>query len=152
MKVMVMSASEMCRFIERGIPDNYAIVSFADTEDDFLEFPKGTDVLKIAFYDVRPHSTIKEHYAHILPEAEQIAKYIYEKRLEGKDIICQCDYGVSRSAGCAAAILQRWGGNGLRVFADYRYTPNQFVFNKVLTELLKLPDVNENVSDRNNIN
>lgn len=138
MKPSIMSASEMYRLIEKGIPNNTAIVSFADTIDDFLEFPKGTDVLKIAFYDIRPHTTVKEHYPQMLPEAPQIARYIYEKKNEGKDIICQCDYGVSRSAGCAAAIMQRWGNNGIKVFADYRYTPNQFVYNKVLAELEKL--------------
>ena len=138
MRVGIVSISEMSRLIEKSIPSNTAIISFADTKDDFLEFPKGTDVLKIAFYDIRPHTTVKEHYPLILPEAREIARYIYQKKKEGKDIICQCDYGVSRSAGCAAAILQKWGNNGIKVFADYRYTPNQFVYNKVLTELQKL--------------
>ena len=117
---------------------NTAIISFSDTVDDYIEFPDGTDVLQIAFYDVRPHTVVKEHYSKILPEAGEIARYIFQKKKEGKNIICQCDYGISRSAGCAAAILQRWGNNGIHIFADYRYTPNQFVYNKVLAELNKL--------------
>ena len=139
MKIQILSRSAICRMIEKeGIPNNTAVISFADTEDDFVEFPSDTDVLKIAFYDVRPHTVAKEHYPLILPEAKTIAKYIYQKKKEGKDLICQCDYGISRSAGCAAAILQKWGNKAIQVFADYRYTPNQFVYNKVLAELQKL--------------
>ena len=73
-------------------------------------------------------SMINEHY----PE---IADYMICKRKEGKDLICQCDYGVSRNAGCAAVILEMWNHKGLVILADYRYTPNQFVYNKVLKEL-----------------
>ena len=138
MKINIYSRSVMERLIEKGLPDNTAIISFSDTEDDFLDFPKGTDVLRIAFYDVRPHTVAKEHYDRILPEAKQIAEYIYQKKLEGKDLICQCDYGISRSAGCAAAVLQRWGKKGIEVFADYHYTPNQFVYNKVYKALMEL--------------
>ena len=140
MLIKIYSRSDIERLIEKGLPANTAIVSFSDTEDDFIEFPKGADVLQIAFYDVRPHTVVKEHYDKILPEAKQIAEYIYQKKLEGKDLICQCDYGISRSAGCAAAVLQRWGKKGIEVFADYRYTPNQFVYNKVLKELELLGD------------
>ena len=128
----------MARLIEKGIPKNTAIVSFADTEDDYEEFPPGTDVLLIAFYDIRPYTTAKEHYDTVLPEAKEIAQYVDKKIKEGKDIICQCDYGQSRSAGLAAAIMERYGHKGIDVFADYRYTPNQFVYNKVLEELKKL--------------
>lgn len=138
MIVKVLSLSAIERLIEKGLPANTAIVSFSDTEDDFVEFPKGTDVLQIAFYDIRPHTVVKEHYDKILPEAKQIAEYIYQKKKEGKDLICQCDYGISRSAGLAAAVLQRWSNKGIEVFADYRYTPNQFVYNKVLKELEQL--------------
>lgn len=140
MLIKILSHSDIERLIEKGLPDNTAIVSFSDTVDDFIEFPKGTDVLQIAFYDVRPHTVVKEHYDRILPEAKQIAEYVYQKKLEGKDLICQCDYGISRSAGLAAAVLQRWGKKGIEVFANYRYTPNQFVYNKVLKELEKLGD------------
>ena len=71
---------------------------------------------------------INEHY----PE---IADYMICKRKEGKDLICQCDYGISRNAECAAVRLEMCNHKGLVILADYRYTPNQFVYNKVLKEL-----------------
>lgn len=135
MNVSICSRKVILEMIKSGIPKNTAIISFSDTEEDFIKFPKTTDVFHVAFYDVRPFTVAKHHYERILPEAKEIAKYILIKKKEGKDIICQCDYGVSRSAGCAAAILEMWNHNGLSIFKDYRYTPNQFVFNKVLHEL-----------------
>lgn len=139
MKVSILSKSELFKLLEKKeLTNKSAVVSFADEEDDFLEFPKGIDVLKVVFYDVRPSCTVPEHYDNLLPEAKDIAHFVHTKILEGKDIICQCDYGISRSAGLAAAILQRYAHKGLDVFADYRYTPNQFVFNKVYKALEKL--------------
>ena len=51
------------------------------------------------------------------------------------DIICQCEYGQSRSAGCAAAIREHFYSDGIKIFADYRYYPNQLVYNKVFDAL-----------------
>ena len=47
------------------------------------------------------------------------------------DIICQCEHGQSRSAACAAAIKEHFEKSGIEVFADYRYYPNQMIFNKL---------------------
>ena len=135
MTISVYSKSRIYDLIEMGIPNNTAVISFSDTEEDYIDFPEGTDVLKVAFYDVRPHTVSKDHYDKILPQAKDIAEYVYKKMKENKDIICQCDYGISRSAGLAAAIMEAYAGKGIDVFADYRYTPNQFVYNKVLKEL-----------------
>ena len=55
----------------------------------------------------------------------------------GKRIICQCEYGMSRSAGCAAAILEYYQHSGITVFADDRYCPNKAVFRKLLAALKK---------------
>ena len=135
MKVSIYSRDLLVKRIKEGLPSNVAIISFSDTEEEFIVFPSKTDVLHVAFYDVRPYTVSKHHYGGILPQARQIAEYIFKKISEGKDIICQCDYGISRSAGCAAAIMEMWGNRGIEIFADYRYSPNQFVYNKVLKEL-----------------
>ena len=50
-------------------------------------------------------------------------------------LICQCEYGQSRSAGVAAAIIEFTTGGGIRIFADDRYYPNKFVFRKVYNAL-----------------
>ena len=77
-------------------------------------------------------------YESYLAEADELAKFIREAKANDLDIICQCDYGQSRSAACAAAILQHFEGNGITVFADYRYYPNQLVYHKIFDALKKL--------------
>ena len=42
------------------------------------------------------------------PEADRLAEYIDRAYKDGLDIICQCEYGQSRSAACAAAILEHY--------------------------------------------
>ena len=70
-----------------------------------------------------------------LPEAKHLAFFIKTAVKNHSDIICQCEYGQSRSAACAAAIREYFFKDGISVFADYRYYPNQLIFNKVLDAL-----------------
>ena len=136
MKISIYSRSTLERKLEHHeVDENTAIVSFADTVDDFIEFPNNINVLKVAFYDIRPFSIPEEDYHKMLPEAEEIAKFVDLNLRNKKNIICQCDYGISRSAGLAAAIMEHYKHEGIKVFGDYHYTPNQFVFNKVLNAL-----------------
>ena len=59
----------------------------------------------------------------------------FQCKKEGKDIICQCEYGESRSSGCAAAIHEYFYKDGIKIFADYRYYTNQMVYHKVYDAL-----------------
>ena len=58
---------------------------------------------------------------------------------DGLDIICQCEYGESRSSGCAAAILEYFYKTGNFCFTDYRYYPNQVIYHKVFDALSNYP-------------
>jgi len=95
--------------------------------------------MHICIYDLDPSSlsdfglSMKTYF----PEADALASFIYKAKKDGLDIICQCEYGQSRSAGCAAAILQHFSKNGIEIFADYRYYPNQLIYNKMLEALNK---------------
>ena len=74
-------------------------------------------------------------YESYLAQADDLANFIREAKANNLDIICQCDYGQSRSAACAAAILQHFEGCGIDIFADYRYYPNQLVYHKIFNAL-----------------
>ena len=67
-------------------------------------------------------------YDTYFPEADDLAKFIVKAVSENKNIVCQCEYGQSRSAGCAAAIQEYFYKDGISVFSDYNYYPNQVVF------------------------
>ncbi|MDR3294832.1 MAG: hypothetical protein LBT26_03235 [Clostridiales Family XIII bacterium] len=67
--------------------------------------------------------------------ARQVAEFIFKFGGETDVLICQCEYGQSRSAGCAAAIAEYFYGRGVEFFADDRYYPNKLVYRKVLRAL-----------------
>ena len=81
-------------------------------------------------------------YDTFMPQADALAAYIRQAHDDGLDILCQCDYGQSRSAACCAAILEHYERRGIEIFADYRYYPNQVVFNRV-REALACADATE---------
>ena len=70
-----------------------------------------------------------------LSEVDQAAAFIKKAVADGLNIICQCGEGQSRSAACAAAILEYYTGRGIEIFADYRYYPNQLVYHKIFDAL-----------------
>lgn len=77
------------------------------------------------------------HKIHIFNDnqARQIAEFILRHNNETDVLICQCHYGQSRSAGCAAAIKEYFNGNGIDIFANDRFYPNKLVYRKVLKAL-----------------
>ena len=64
-----------------------------------------------------------------------MSKFVYNAYHKGMDIICQCDYGQGRSAGCAAAILEHFYHTGIYLFLDERFIPNPMIFDKLLDAL-----------------
>ena len=129
-----------------------ALISIADYDMDFaaLDF-KPEYVLQIAFNDVdndvfidelgknstaEEKAYLEEKY-HMLTEkqAKQIAEFFLEVADKVEMLICQCEYGQSRSAAIAAAILEYRVGKGILIFAHENYYPNKRVFHKVLSQL-----------------
>ena len=131
----------MEKLLKSDFPENVAIISFYDPPGSFrdadyqpVDYSTKTDcVFEVALHDIDLAVLPKYHltYETYFPEADELAEFIFTAKKDGKDIICQCEYGESRSSGCAAAIHEYFYKNGIDVFADYRYYPNQMVYNKV---------------------
>ncbi|MDL2273882.1 hypothetical protein LJC34_05020 [Oscillospiraceae bacterium OttesenSCG-928-G22] len=144
MRIKIYSRKAIEELLKEGFPDNVAVISFYDP-------PRGTwsgsapvdysasasRVFKIALNDISVDDldecglTIDTYFI----EADELAEFIYAVKADGLDIICQCEYGQSRSAGCAMAILEHFYKSGISIFADYRYYPSQLVYNKVYDAL-----------------
>ena len=149
MKITIYSRKAMEALLSKGNLENTAIISFHDPVgrgrrclEDYkpIDFTGKCDrVMQIALHDLDPEAlsnfglTVDSYF----PEADALAEFIYKAKEDGLDIICQCEYGQSRSAGCAAAIMQHFSKNGIDVFIDYRYYPNQLVYHKVFDALTK---------------
>ena len=149
MKISIYSRNDMERMLSQGEIKNTAIISFHDSVgrgrrylEDYqpIDFSGKCDrVMQIGIHDLDPEalSDFGLSVETYFPEADELAEFIYKAKEDGLDIICQCEYGQSRSAGCAAAILQHFSKNGIDVFTDYRYYPNQLVYHKVFDALRK---------------
>lgn len=145
MKVTIYSKDEIEKLLnEVDRIDNTAVISFYDPPQ-----ARGERVMPVDYRgknDMIFQVAVNDIDLEVLPdygftfesfftEAEELAEFILEAHDKGMDIICQCEYGQSRSAACAAAILEYYEKNGISIFADYRYYPNQIIFNKVLDAL-----------------
>ena len=144
-KIDICSRKTAEALLENGFPENTAVISFYDPPSkrmkDVLPPVDYKDNADRVFY-VQVHDIDLEILPDYgltvdtyLPEADRLADFIRKAHNDGLDILCQCEYGQSRSAACAAAILEHYCKNGISVFADYRYYPNQLVYNKIKNAL-----------------
>ena len=148
MKVFIYSRKAIKKILQSGLPNNTAVISFYDPPNIMTgEITKPVNFKGIAkrVFTIPIHDIDREILADYglsvdtyFPEVNNLAEFIYEAYKNGLDIICQCEYGQSRSAACAAAILEHFYKTGITVFSDYKYYPNQLIFNKVLTALNQL--------------
>lgn len=145
MNVSIYSRKAIEQLLSANFPNNVAVISFCDPVDCCksvihtpVDYTGKTDrVVHVAIHDI-DLSVLPEFgltYETYFPEADSVAEFIYSAKRDGMDIICQCEYGKSRSSGCAAAILEHFYKNGISIFADYRYYPNQVVYHKVFDAL-----------------
>ena len=135
----ITSRSKMQKLIHSGkLGEDTAVISFHDIAESPIYFG-GTkaSVLTLALDDLGP-TEISERYGSLtryFTKAGMLAQFIVAMAAKGKMIICQCEMGMSRSAACAAAILQYYCGSGISIFTDKRYCPNRIVFQKLFAAL-----------------
>ena len=148
MRVSVYSRKAIEAIIADGkFPENTAVISFCDTalkhiDKDYSRVDYSSvcaDVFYCEVDDLDLDYLPEKGYTYdsFFPEAPELAEYINKAFRDGKNIICQCEYGQSRSAGCAAAIMEHFYNNGIKVFSVYARFPNQLVFNKLFDALEK---------------
>lgn len=148
MNVEIHSRKSIEELLKENFHKDVAVISFYDLISDVvvtdytpIDFSSKCErVFQTAIPDIH-FDELEEYnltYDTYFSEVDRLADFIFSAKNDGLDIICQCEYGESRSAGCASAILEYFYHNGISVFADYRYCPSQLVFNKVLEALKKL--------------
>lgn len=147
MEVTIVSGKGLEQLILTGVPKKTAIICFCDTteEKENIRLPAGyeeTAVFRIILDDLDIEELEEFGFSvdTFFPEAEELARFIYRSYETKQNILCRCMYGESRSAACAAAILEHFYGKGISIFRDYRYVPNKLVFNKVYEALQKVKE------------
>lgn len=71
----------------------------------------------------------------------EIVEFYFSIREKVNTLICQCEYGESRSVAVAAAISEFESREGLQYFIDEKYFPNKLVFRKVFAALRSIYDL-----------
>lgn len=143
MKIEICSRADMQKRLAVGLPEDTAVISFYDPEGsdkgyapvDYSGQP--VRLFAVPLRDIDPPSLKKYNmtFSEYFPQVNELAKFILHAVNDECPIICQCDYGQSRSAACAAAIWEHFERKGISVFADDAYLPNQMLFNKLVKAL-----------------
>lgn len=142
MNVQIYSRKKIETIIAEGkFPQNTAVISFygsITTPPDLVNYSGACERVMYIELDDLEFDELEEigySYDTFFPEADEAARFIIDINNKAMDIICECEYGQSRSAGCAAAILEDFFHNGISVFADPKYYPNKVVYHKLLDAL-----------------
>ncbi|MGN0483753.1 MAG: hypothetical protein ACI4HI_09400 [Lachnospiraceae bacterium] len=134
LKICSEKAYKTC--LTKGFPENTAWIRFYDPPEEEQGVLNPT-IFQAAVPDIC-YDELGEfgmNYETFFPQADALARFIRQAVEQKKAIVCQCTYGQSRSAGCAAAILEYYERTGITIFADYRYCPNQMLYHKVYDAL-----------------
>jgi len=154
MKIEIESRKNIKVRAQKPFPAHTALISITDFDDGFAVLKNKPEYrLQLKFDDVPGEiyneifnsystmtdtaRTIKELHVLSDEQAEEIAAFVKSIYCKANTLICQCEFGQSRSAGLAAAIRQYLYEDGIEVFADDRYSPNKLVYKKTLTALGK---------------
>jgi hypothetical protein len=146
MKVKICSRMTASSLIKNNFPKNVSVISFYTPVKENSGFGSRVDYAGVCdhvFYIGVPDISEEEFDEYgfadepFIAEADELADFILKANAEGRDIICQCDFGMSRSAACAAAILEYFEGRGSEIFLNDNYCPNLAVFDKVFSALFK---------------
>jgi predicted protein tyrosine phosphatase len=157
-KIEIHSIKSLELLAKEPLPPRTSLISIGDTNSlppALAHEPE--HILRVVFHDITLHNVkdefdiladvqaseerlrkfLKKRQVNVFSDqqAKQIADFVYRHEGETELLLCQCHYGQSRSAGCAAAIAEYYYGNGIDIFADYRFFPNKLVYHKVLRAL-----------------
>ncbi len=127
-----------------NLPDGcapLAVVSISDEAGDHPEMPEGCEwFLPLHFHDVEvrieadmfePRRTVINAYSE--EQATCVASFLGGLPQGVEAIVLQCEVGISRSAGMAAAVARHIGQDDMPFFE--KYLPNRRVYRMTLEAL-----------------
>jgi predicted protein tyrosine phosphatase len=125
----------------------HAIISITDPDSDLPAFALNENrlgILSLQFYDIEDISaemSLKDAVEYLTQfgdglfkddQASQIVDFVELVKDKAEGLLVHCEAGVSRSAAVAAAIELMLNSSNERVFNDRRYSPNLYVYSKLL--------------------
>lgn len=136
----VLSRNEIQRF---QTFHKHIVISVSDPNSEEVPMPSDVDrlgTLRLSFHDWDAEQMLKfaTTYKDVLEEmvffsadmAKEILSFVEKYRDKVDLIVCQCEAGISRSAGIAAALSKIINGDDSVFFK--RYIPNSLVYSQIL--------------------
>lgn len=138
--IIILSRNQIEKLALSPFLPNTALVSVRDTGDDVPKLKyRPLWFLQLVVDDISSDESEdykeKEYTLFNEQTARQIADFIICHKDKAETIICQCEYGQSRSAAIVAALSEFFWKSGIDIFADDRYFPNKLVFRLTLQAL-----------------
>ena len=144
MVIEIMSALKLLNYTQSSHNENAAVISISNYGEEFVDVrnnPKnGIEALcQVHFNDVEAEM----RNCMTDRDAANIASFVKEVSEKKDRLIVQCGYGVSRSAGVAAAILMHLTGNDSEIWRNPKYRPNITCYRKMMTAFHEVIDEQE---------
>ena len=137
MKFLVLNEDKIKTY---NIKYNHIVISIKSpgaSKAEILYLNNCLDILYLEFHDFDNLSL--NYPGHIKVFSKQDAKKIlnFVKKYKEKIdlIVCQCEAGISRSAGVIGALSKIFNGDDTRIFKEY--LPNMLVYRTILKEYYK---------------
>lgn len=108
----------------------YIVISITDPGRSpayVAEAPTRLGLLRLQFNDI--HCPKGSRILFDSEIADEILEFV-AAHPEAEIVVCQCEAGISRSAGVAAALAKVHGGDPAHYFE--KYLPNRFVYSTIL--------------------
>lgn len=137
-KFTVMSRSAARKFSFGDIPEKTIIISITDVNSEYNRFNHQSnlvDVCHVKFDDVEKG----EENCITKSDAQKIVDFM-KKYDDIQNVIVHCEAGVSRSAGCCAALMLAYNGSDMEIFSNAKYCPNMTVYRLVLNTFMGVDD------------
>lgn len=143
MQILIRSRETIDQLPDYVIDRSYLLISIRDPNDSIsLVTPKiqPFNIVRLEFHDIGgscPKCPPGSNYTVYSPEmAVEVANAIHSlPKTNVRIIVCQCEAGISRSAGMAMAMMESFGQDSSVIWNNRRYFPNHWVYRLTLDAL-----------------
>jgi len=125
MRIGSYSRADYESLFQEGIPSDSAVICFYDINKGSMDLPLHIDSYQVAMDGLA------------FDDADVLAHFVFYAKAAGLNIICVCEDGMTTSAGCMAAIIQFFCGDGIDVFVNDCYFPDKQIYHVVFNALIK---------------
>lgn len=118
-----------------------AIISITDSDKTNIAFKKTAEnnirsILLLQFDDVEAHSHAPNEVVISNEDTKKVVNFVNANKDKVDCFVVNCEGGVSRSAGCCAAIMLALTGDDSAIFNNPSKCPNMTVYRRVLNAFL----------------